>query len=174
VPIDTSLLAAQSFTSQAELEGLLSTLGVDLRTADDLADVVPLSVSFGSSRVLMKVARQATPAQLAASPWVRMAATIAAAVVLTSHGGEPVPASIASLWEEVQKDLDEVHAGTATVPDLVLPGDYGTGPVVIIPRVDLQKGRIVRRVAMSSTDTPAGYNVPTDYVGLWRSWGWWT
>lgn len=166
------MAVAVPFTTAGELEMVLSTQGVDLRTLDPPDGLIEYAIDYGTSMVRMKIVNQATAAQLAVSPFVRLAATIAAAVFLTSHGGEPVPASVAALWDRVDASLDAIFEGKAVVPDLVLPGDYGTGPTAVNIRVDLQRARIVRRVAASSMDTPAGYSPPTDYVGLYRYFGW--
>lgn len=165
------VLASPLFTSQGELEAILTTLGADLRSQDN-SDGIPLALSLGTSRVLMKVKQAGTVAELAASPWVHGAATIAAAVIFCSIGGEPVPASIAALWEEIEKDLAEIHKGEASIPDLVRTTAYNTGPVAVNIRVDLQRARIVRRQQHSSTDTPAGYVPPTDWASMFRGWGW--
>jgi hypothetical protein len=165
------VIASPLFTSQGELEAILTTLGADLRSQDN-PDAIPLALSWGTSRVLMKVKNQGTVAELAASAWVHGAATIAAAVTFCAIGGEPVPASIANLWEEVEKDLAEIHKGEASIPDLVKPTAKSTGPVAVNIRVDLQRARIVRRIDASSTDTPEGYNPPIDWGARFRGWGW--
>jgi hypothetical protein len=153
------------FTSEAEIDNLLSTLGVDLRVAEPpTAAIVPYYVSLGTTEVLFYTSRAGSAVDLAATPFIRHHATIYAAMALTGHGGEPMNSTLVTLWEQAKAKLELILQQKADVPGLINTGMVpGQGVAVTNTQIDMQRMPPVRRVRGASTDKPEGYRSPPHY-----------
>ena len=154
-----------SFTSQEEVEQLLTSLGVDLRTLDQPgpASVVPYYVSTGTSFIWFFVSKSGTAAELAACPWVRMVTTVYAAMILTGHGGEPMNSSLVQQFEALKPQLQLVLERKVDPPGLVTANNYNGGIAVVNTQIDMQRLPQIRRVNRTSTYTPKGWRPPQHY-----------
>lgn len=170
-----AVFEAVAFTSRAEIEDLMSSLGVVLHTDESPDTIIPRYVSIGTSDVLFFCQHAGTPAELAQVPWVRDMATLAAARKLSGFGGEPMNETLQSLWDEAKEYLNMVLAKEAAPPGIndVRGAVWGGGPVVVNRVINagcIPNSQVVRA---ASTDVPNQIPQPTSWAGWWpRGWPW--
>lgn len=156
------------FTSRREMESLLSSLGVDLRTEDAPEGLADYYADDATGDVLFYLAHVGPVEALAVNRWVRSAATVRGALLLTGHGGEPFNETLLARWERTEELLLMVLQRKATVPGFVAAVPHGGGPVIVNPRLDPQRMPPVRRVGPASTDVPNDWAPPRDYPTGYR------
>lgn len=130
-----SLLAQPNlFTTQADVEQLLSVVGVTARLDDDDTGAVSApeqlameqARNYATARVKFYCVKKYDDLDLAASWMANEWATVIAAHWICTRRGNPVPDSIKELMygdgtannRGVMGDLADVRAGKATIPDI--------------------------------------------------------
>ena len=158
--------ADQLFTTETEIGRLLTRLGITARVQDESPedeDIVAYYVGWATGEVYYYLTREATMELLALNSWVRDQATLGAAYMLTTHGGEPGNAALGAMWEKAEAKLEKIRIDKADVPGLIPETPKGGSPVVSNLTVDMQRQPSVRLNRQTSTGNPAGYPVATDY-----------
>lgn len=160
------------FTTPAEMEGMMSSLGVQLRVDDPPgpSGIAEQYAKIGTNRVLFYLSRAVPdPADLSGNDWVRECATIAACYHLSGHSGEPFNDTFKQLWEEVKTDLIQIQEKKADVPGYRPAVQHDLAPQIVNVHVDMQRLPSLRRVRPAST-TVGSDNLPGTQAPLW---GWW-
>jgi phage gp36-like protein len=115
-----------TYCTAEDVEGLLSTEGVDARLDDDSSGAVDGSedgrmtqaISYATAKVDQYAAGRYAASDLAASWVVNEWATSLACCWLCRRRGNPVPASIKELCDATIEDLKAVLAGTLPIADV--------------------------------------------------------
>lgn len=167
-------LATQSllFCTDADVEGLLSALGLQARADDDGAapgtDTAAMAVAkaqgrnYATARVKFFCQPRYKTEDLATSWLVNDWATTLCAVWMCGRRGETVPETLAKLAEQAMEDMKEVRAGTAHVPDIgtANPDWPAWSNVTVDPRYRVRQIRVQRSM---SERTPPTYPQAPDY-----------
>ena len=160
--------ADQLLTSRAEVEKLLTRLGVTARVDDEApedTEIIDYYVNWATGEVHYYLAHAASIENLATVSWVRDQATLCAAFYFTTHGGEPGNSSLGALWEKAEEKLERIRTEKADVPGLLLDTGKGGSPIVSNLVVDMRRQPAIRVNRPSSTGVPSGYPVANDVPG---------
>lgn len=171
-------LASQSllFCTDEDAEDILSVLGVQARTDDDAAFAGLDSEAV--ARIKLKLRNRATARvkfycgaryaneDLATSWLVNDWASTIYAALLCARRGEDVPKPVAEAMEEAIKQMEDVRAGRAHIPDIgtANPDWPSWSNVTVDPRYRVRQIRVQRAL---SERTPRQHPQAVD----WRSEG---
>lgn len=145
-----------AYCTQSDIEHVLSSTGVDLRTDDGVeATLVADAIEEADMEIDQACLYLYTAASLAASNWVKHKAKAMAAYFLCIRRGNPAPASIAAAFERAIELLEKVRLGALAIPGAVMskaaaPTMSNVRPTLRpFPRSVIEKSR--------STGKPEGY-----------------
>jgi len=116
------------YCTQADVEDVLSPLGVRLRLDDDRDDNVSddeqhrmtACIARASEEINKYCWQKYTPESLATSNWVNQATALLAAVFLCRSRGNPIPESLIEERDEIKEELQEIKAGQLLLPNVPL------------------------------------------------------
>lgn len=152
-----------TYCTEGDVQAILSVDGEQQRLTDT-GEVVPTStetaylttqgINWASSRINMYCEPRYDPTQLQLSYLVNEWCAIFAARWLCSRRGNPVPKSVADLYEEAVNDLKAVRVGSLDIPDIGQrdPGYPAWSNITLRPEFLYKK---LRR------ETPISDNSPT-------------
>jgi hypothetical protein len=173
----TFLAPALPYCDESDIQDVLSTIGETGRLDDnDDGTIDPTeqgrvqkAIFYATARVNFYCASRYATADLATCWTINNYATVLACVWLSRRRGNPPPAGLLDLEEEVLTDLKEIRSGDAQLPEIGLR--TAAWPAWSNVRIDslysLRKVRVQTGVGMSEqTPTPYRRNVdwPSVYV----------
>lgn len=168
MPIET---LAYVYTSQDEIERLISETGVQSRTRDLAGSDNPNYwielIAEATDTINQWVGDYYDEADMADSRWVRARASWIALTLLCRRRGNPVPASILDRYEEIMEDLRLVRYGLVQIPRL--PTRAGLLPTMSNIRIDDRFYSRKIRVNPSISVGPGGGQQDLDW---WWSYDW--
>lgn len=121
---------ANPLTTQAKMEGLFSSIGIELRGDDDgdriiESDVIQDAIDYASDTVFMYTLDWYADTSLATSTWVQRRATIIACWYFSQRRGNP--ANFQSLYDITIQELEKVQTGKLRIPRLPWRSDLSGG-----------------------------------------------
>lgn len=113
------------YTTQDDVDVLLSTLGVTTRADDDASGslsgtetaYVTRCITYATARVNLHCLQHYAAADLAGSWTVHELATVIAAVLLCKRRGNPVPDGLAEMYAEAMDTLKDLKNKALTLAD---------------------------------------------------------
>lgn len=145
-----------TYTTQADIERVLSAAGVTLRADDDddgihEGTVVTDCIEEATDDLNTYLLERYLDSDLNGNEWIRRKTTRRAALLLCMRRGNPPPASLAKQWEADKLLFEEIKAQKRNVPRL--RNITGRAPVMSNQMVD---SRYHRRKLRTQTEISTG------------------
>ncbi|MFI5113495.1 MAG: phage protein Gp36 family protein [Terriglobales bacterium] len=140
-------IAANTYCAIADIQDILSSVGVTLRTDDAPPSSYGNAIAKAANQIDKFLYRTYNPTDLAQSDLVKDWAAIIACYYLCTRRGNPVPPGIVVLYEGAVADLQEIKLGQNDIPGIPRRKAYAPGLSVMVatqrpfPRAVVEKSR---------------------------------